>query len=217
MTPTAQQRPFRPVPPVVIGLLGGIAAGKSTIAGQFGSRGLEVIDADRKAREVVRRAEILAGLTERFGAGILTESGELDRRRLAAVAFADDAARRDLEAITHPAIRASILLDLERALAEGTSVVLDVPLLVEGGLIERCDFVVFVDAPEPVRRERAAARGWDPDELERREQAQDNLFVKRKAADFTIDASRSLEEAETQVTEILARLAKAPDSQQAEP
>ena len=213
----AAETPFRPIPPLVIGLLGAVAAGKSTVAGLFGEHGLEVIDADRKAREVVRRAEILADLEHRFGADILTETGELDRRRLAAVAFTDDQARRDLEAITHPAIRASIVLDLERAHAEGTSVLLDVPLLAEGGLLERCDFAVFVEAPDALRRQRAAARGWDAAELDRRDAAQDSASVKKKRADFIIDNSRSLEEARAQVAEILARLAKTPGSLQAEP
>lgn len=213
----AADSPFRPIPPLVIGLLGGIAAGKSTIARLFAARGLEVIDADLKAREVVRRAEVLADLRHRFGPDILSESGELDRQRLAAVAFTDDDARRDLEAITHPAIRASIVLDLERALAEGTSVVLDVPLLTESGLIERCDFAVFVEAADALRAQRAAARGWDADELGRREATQESAYVKRKRADFTIVNSGSLEEATAQVDEILARLAKTPDSLQAEP
>lgn len=214
---SAAAAPFRPAPPLVIGLLGGVAAGKSTIAGLFAEHGLEVIDADRKAREVVRRAEILAGLRNRFGSDILTATGELDRQRLAAVAFSDEAARRDLEAITHPAIRASIILDLERALAEGTSVVLDVPLLAEGGLIEHCDFAVFVEAPDALRKRRAAARGWDEDELRRRDAAQESAQVKMKRADFRIDNSRSLEESRAQVAEILARLARSPRSPQAEP
>ena len=195
------QRPH----PVVIGLLGGIAAGKSTVAAEFAGRGFEVLDADREARVVTADPAIVRAIAQRFGAGVAPD-GQIDRKALAAKVFADPAARRDLEAITHPVVRARLTARLEAALSQGRSVVLDVPLLLEGGLIARCDVCVFVDATEATRRVRARARGWNDDELRRREQAQADLAVKRARCAHTITTNGSLDDVRTQVDALLLRL-----------
>lgn len=204
--PAAAEPPFRVVPPLVIGLLGGIAAGKSTVAAAFARRGLHHVDADRHARAVVEDAAVLAQLHAGFGDGILRPDGGLDRAALAARVFQDPAAKRQLEAITHPPIRRAILADAERALAAGESVLLDVPLLLENGLIERCQATVFVDASEAVRRARAASRGWPEGELERRQATQAPLAEKRARADFVIDNDGPLAATERAVEAVLAQL-----------
>jgi dephospho-CoA kinase len=140
-----------------IGLTGGIASGKSTVAHRFTELGVPVIDADESSRYVVAAGQPgLAKITKRFGTGILTAGGELDRRALRTVVFADSALRRELEAILHPLIRA----DMERraSTAVGPYLVLAIPLLVEGGPNDRIDRTLVVDLPEEVQLERVVAR-----------------------------------------------------------
>lgn len=205
--PAAPHRPFRPVPPLVIGLVGGVAAGKSTVAAAFAAHGLRVIDADRIARRVTAGPSVLTELLREFGEGIQCADGSLDRAALAATVFADPARRQRLEAITHPPIRRAILAELAAARAEGASVLLDAPLLLEGGLIAQCQVVVFVAADEATRRQRAAARGWPPGELERREAAQAPLADKLAAADFVIANDGTLDAVRARVDDLLRRLA----------
>jgi dephospho-CoA kinase len=198
-------RPFRPATPVVIGLVGGIAAGKSTVAGLFADRGLRHVDADAHARAATAEAGVLRELAAAFGPGVVA-GGNLDRAALAAVVFADPGARQRLEAILHPRIRAGILAALAAARAAGESVLLDAPLLLETGLVGFCDAVVFVDCPDAERRRRAAARGWPAGEFERREQAQVPLADKRARATHRVDNGGDLAATNREVSAVLAEL-----------
>jgi dephospho-CoA kinase len=140
-----------------IGLTGGIASGKSTVARRFAELGVPVIDADEAARAVVAAGKPgLAQVLERFGSGVAGENGELDRRALRELIFKDRGSRRDLEAILHPLIRA----DMERSadVAVGPYVVMAIPLLVEGGARDRVDRVLVVDVDEAVQLQRVRAR-----------------------------------------------------------
>jgi dephospho-CoA kinase len=186
--------------------MGGVAAGKSTVAKVFASHGLLHVDADAIAREVLEEPAIRAQLVAAFGNEILTADGQPDRGRLAALAFADRAARQRLEAITHPRIRARISAAMSAARQCGSSVVLDAPLLLEGGLIDACDCTVFVSAGPATRAARAAARGWTEDELARREAAQARLDLKKRRATYTIDNDGSLADIHRQVLAILQRI-----------
>jgi dephospho-CoA kinase len=197
---------FRPDPPLVIGLLGGVAAGKSTIAAALAARGLQHVDADRLAREVAAEGPVLREIAAAFGAGVLDAAGRLDRAALAAIAFRDAAARQRLEALVHPRVRAAIVAATAAARAAGVSVVLDVPLLLERGLIEACDVVVFVQSSEAARRARAAARGWPPGEFERREAAQAPLADKRARAEFVLDNDGPLDAVGRRVDDLLRAL-----------
>jgi dephospho-CoA kinase len=139
-----------------IGLTGGIASGKSTVAQRFVELGVPVIDADESSRLVVAPGQPgLTAVVEKFGAGILT-NGELDRRALRERIFADPRARLDLEAILHPLIRA----DMERRADEsaGSYIVLAIPLLVEGGSRHHLDRILVVDVDEAIQLERLIAR-----------------------------------------------------------
>lgn len=198
--------PFRPIPPLVIGLLGGVAAGKSTVAAAFARHGLLHVDADRIARQVAEDPAVRTRLTARFGDGILAADGQVDRAALARKVFGDVEARAGLEAILHPPIREAILLELQAGLAAGRSVLLDVPLLLENGLIERCHATVFVAASEASRAARAAARGWAEGELQRREAAQAPLARKRAAATFAIDNDGPPEALHSAVALVLQQL-----------
>jgi dephospho-CoA kinase len=140
-----------------IGLTGGIASGKSTVAERFRELGVPVIDADEAARRVVAPGEPgLEALVLRFGQSVLTPHGELDRRALRERIFADEAQRRELEALLHPLIRA----DMERAAgaASGPYVVLAIPLLIEGGPRQDIDRILVVDVDEATQRVRLTAR-----------------------------------------------------------
>lgn len=155
MSPTAPEagphRPYR------VGLTGGIASGKSTVANEFRRLGVEVYSADDIARElVVPGSPLLADLVHAFGPGILTTQGELDRARLRETVFADSGARARLNALMHPAIRARLFAHADAA--AGTYVVLEIPLLVEGGLEGEVDRVLVVDCPESVQLERLTSR-----------------------------------------------------------
>lgn len=141
-----------------VGLTGGIASGKTTVSRLFAALGVTIIDSDEIARDVVAPGTAgLAAIAARFGAEVLQPDGSLDRRRLRELVFADPAARRDLEAITHPAIRAE--MDRLSALAGGPYQMLAIPLLVEGGAArKRVDRVLVVDCPEDVQVRRVMAR-----------------------------------------------------------
>ena len=172
----------------------------------FEAAGLRILDADEKAHAVVRIAAVRDQLVARFGPELLGPDGELRRRTLADLVFRDDEARRDLEAITHPAIRAELEAELDQACAQGQSVVLDVPLLLEGGLIARCDHAVFVQASEATRLARARSRGWDTAELLRREASQAALEEKAARCEFTVHNDKDLVQTRRQVEQILRRL-----------
>jgi dephospho-CoA kinase len=147
-----------PKPPRLrIGLTGGIASGKSTAARRFDELGVPVVDADESSRRVAAPGSPgLAAVASRFGRNVLTANGELDRRALRDLIFADAAARRDLEAILHPLIRAD--LEQRAAAAPGPYVILAIPLLIESGDRSRVQRILVVDVDERVQLERLMAR-----------------------------------------------------------
>jgi dephospho-CoA kinase len=144
-------------PRLRIGLTGGIASGKSTVEERFTELGVSVINADDSARAVVARGSPgLAAVVERFGAGIVTPQGELDRRELRSLIFSDAARRKELEAILHPLIRAD--MEQRSSQASGPYVILAIPLLVEGNSRGRWDRVLVVDADESLQLARLMSR-----------------------------------------------------------
>ncbi|MDX1467053.1 MAG: dephospho-CoA kinase [Halomonas sp.] len=154
---------------MIIGVTGGIASGKSTVARAFAALGIPWVDADDVAREIVEPGEpALDEIAAHFGATVITADGRLDRRALREVVFADEAQRRRLEAITHPRIRERLTAHLARLEARSAPYVLLVsPLLFESGqaaLVDRC---LVIDVPEAVQIARTAARD-DVDEAQAR-------------------------------------------------
>lgn len=140
-----------------IGLTGGIASGKSTVAQRFSELGVPVIDADEAARAVVAPGTTgLSQVIARFGPRVLAENGELNRRALRDLIFSDPGSRQDLERILHPLIRAD--MDRRARAAVGPYLVLAIPLLVEGGSHDRVDRVLVVDVDEAVQLQRVMAR-----------------------------------------------------------
>jgi dephospho-CoA kinase len=140
-----------------VGLTGGIASGKTTVSRLFEALGVPVIDTDQLAREVVAPGEpLLARLAERFGKELIKEDGALNRTALRRIAFADDAARADLEALTHPAILEA--MERRAATAVGPYLLLVIPLLMEQGLAGKVDRVLVVDCSEDLQIRRLQAR-----------------------------------------------------------
>ena len=201
MTGPVSTRPF-----LLIGLTGGIASGKSTVSRQLVELGCLLVDADVLAREVVAPGEpAWRAIVEEFGRDIIAADGQLDRKRLGALVFADPARRKVLEAITHPAIVARRQAILDAWAAEGFDgvVVLDIPLLVEVGAVAHVDRVVLVYAEREVQLERAMGRdGFDRAEAERRVASQMPLAEKVRYAHFVVDNSGTPEETAAQVRAI---------------
>jgi dephospho-CoA kinase len=180
---------------LTVGLTGGIGSGKSTVSALLAAHGAVIIDYDQLARDVVDPGSpALTAIAERFGAGVIAADGSLDRPALGAIVFADADARKDLEGITHPAIRD---LAVQRQLAAGDRaiVVHDNPLLVEMGAAAHCDVVVVVDVPVEVQVERLmSTRGMTEDEAMARINTQASREVRTGAADLVIDNTGPLDE-----------------------
>ena len=193
----------------VIGLTGGIASGKSAVARLLVARGAAVIDADKLAREVVAPGQpALAELVARFGAAILTADGQLDRKRLAQIAFSDEQARRDLNRITHPRIAAASAQAIATWSDAGANVVFyEAALLIENRVHTGLADVIVVSAPSAVQEERLVAR--DPlsvDEARARIAAQLPLEDKIKVATWVIDNSGDLDALAAEVDRVVAEI-----------
>ena len=190
-----------------VGLTGGIGSGKSTVSALLADRGAVVIDYDLLAREAVEvGTPALAQIVERFGPGVLRPDGALDRPALGAIVFGDDEARRDLEAITHPAI-GELAWARDEAAPAGSILVHDHPLLVETGLAGLMDFVVVVDLPEETQLDRLVRlRGMSPEDARARIAAQASRDDRRAAADVVIDNSGTPADLAAAVDALWARL-----------
>lgn len=179
----------------IVGLTGGIASGKSSVAGILASFGVPVVDADRVAREVVAPGTPgLAAVVEAFGPGVLDEAGALDRKALGEIVFADPAKRRALESITHPRIFARSMEQLGAIAGSGVPYgVYDAALLVENGSYKLMQALVVVSAPRDVQRARIIERDrLTAAEADARIDAQLPLEKKVAVADHVIENDADL-------------------------
>jgi dephospho-CoA kinase len=191
----------------VIGLTGGIASGKSTVAELLASRGAAVVDADQLARQIVEPGQpALAELVARFGAAILTPDGRLDRKRLATIAFAEPAARADLGRITHPRIAAASAAAIASWADAGASTVFyEAALLVENRAYTTMDGLIVVAAPPELQYARLVERdGLAPDDANARIAAQAPLADKLAAATWVIQNADDLAALEREVERVVA-------------
>jgi dephospho-CoA kinase len=184
---------------LTLGLVGGIASGKSVVANCFRDLGAVVLDADAAGHAVLREPDVIAALKARWGDRILDAAGQVSRREVAKIVFARDAAadREFLERLTHPRIQMRLQQELAKAQAADPPprvVVIDAALLFEAGWDQLCDKVLFVDAPRDVRLERAVRRGWSADQFAARETAQMPVDEKRRRSDLLIRNVRTLED-----------------------
>jgi dephospho-CoA kinase len=195
----------------VIGIVGGVGSGKSSVARKFSEIApAAIVDADRLGHEALELPEVQAQLRARFGEDIFDEGGKVVRSRLAARVFGDSAesrgARAILEGITHPEIgrMAAAQIAAERAASRVRWIVLDAALLQEAGWDGLCDAVVYVDVSADRRAERARLqRGWSEEEWHRREASQWPVERKRSAADLVISNEGTVEEAARALQEAL--------------
>ncbi|RYY47050.1 MAG: dephospho-CoA kinase [Actinomycetales bacterium] len=191
-----------------VGLTGGIGSGKSTVSARLSELGAVVVDYDLLAREAVEPGSAaLAAIGARFGDDVIAPDGTLDRPALGSVVFADEQARRDLEAITHPAIRELAAARVAQAPAEAV-VVHDHPLLVEMGMAGQCDTVVVVDVPTDVQVERLVEqRGMTEADARARLAAQTSREDRLAVADEVLDNSGTREQLLDAVDALWERLA----------
>lgn len=194
----------------VAGLTGGIATGKSTVAAILEEAGARLIDADRIARDAVRKgAPAYHDTVAHFGGAVLQGDGEIDRKRLAAVIFNDPAEQRALERIVHPQVKQEITrsLDLIRRETPDALVIVDVPLLFESGMDRGLAAAIVVYVPEQIQLERLMARDalTQPEALARI-RAQMPIEKKKSLATLVIDNSGSLERTRDQTLEVYRRL-----------
>ena len=190
-----------------VGLTGGIASGKSTVSAVLRELGAVVIDADQLAREVVQPGTPgLAAVLEAFGPDLLAGDGGLDRPALGKVVFSDERARRRLEGILHPLIRARGA-EIEAAAGPGVVVVHDIPLLVETGQAGSFDAVVVVDVPVETQVSRMVSeRGMSEEDVRARIAAQATREERLAAATHVVDNTGTHEDLRERVTEVFEQL-----------
>jgi dephospho-CoA kinase len=194
---------------LVVGLTGGIATGKSTVAAMFAAHGAAIVDADRIAHDLQEPGQPChREIVRTFGSKILDQAGRLDRRRLGALVFADPLARRTLETIMHPAIREVCQAQIRAAEAAGRTVCLvDAALILEAGQRHRYQKIVLVHAAEEIQLARLTqGRGLSEAEARQRLQAQWPTAAKIAYADFIIDNGGDHQATQTQVAEVYAAL-----------
>lgn len=198
---------------LLVALTGNIASGKTEVARRLASLGATVIDADVLAREVVQAGQpAWYDILARWGEGILDADRQIDRAALRRLVFADPAARRALEEITHPRIEARRRALIDEARHRGDRIVVsDIPLLFEAGMEGRFDRVILVDAPEATRLERLVRRrGLSEADAQRMIDAQMPAAQKRERADYVIDNTGTLEELHARVDEVWRELRRQP-------
>jgi dephospho-CoA kinase len=208
--------------PLVVGVVGGIGSGKSQVTRLLAEAGAQVISGDALGHEALRQPDIKEQVVRRWGAGLLDESGAIERKKLGGIVFADPTELRALEEMVHPWIKRRIREEIEAARGAGILpaggaagkmpapqaplIVLDAAIMLEAGWGDVCDVIVFVDVPRDIRLERIARqRGWTEKEVAAREEAQWPLADKRARADIVLDNSGSPADLNRQVDALLAR------------
>lgn len=180
-----------------IGVLGGIASGKSAATSILREFGAEVFDADKAGHQVLDMPEVREEIRERFSSTVFDDQGKISRPKLAKLVFGPEPEHREallaLEKISHPRI-AKLLSDAQaHAASRGVpAFVVDAPVMIKAGWISQCDYVLFIEASREVRLARALARKWTENEFDIREGSQEKLEVKRQHADFVISNENDL-------------------------
>jgi dephospho-CoA kinase len=196
---------------VSIGLVGGVASGKSLVAKTLVELGAVHLDADRTGHEVLADdAEVHRLLVGRWGDSIVAADGRIDRAAIARHVFGGSesaaADRAFLESVLHPRIGARLKQRAEEAAISGKpAVVLDAPLLLEAGWKPLCDVILMIDSPRELRRKRAATRGWSEAEFDLREAAQWPVDKKRQSADAVISNTGTADELHRAVADFWAK------------
>lgn len=200
----------------MIGLTGGIASGKSTVAGILEELGARVIDSDALTHEALRDPEVIRTFRGWWGERVCTADGCIDRAAMAEIIFENQAERSRMERFLYPLLkrrREALMGESDRDPAV-RAIVINSPLLHEFGLDKICDLLVHVDCERASRQRRAlATRGWTEEEFARREKLQKPLDMKRAAADYRVINDSSVEALRSQVKPLFERLLLEPPSE----
>lgn len=189
----------------IIGILGGVASGKSFVAEQFRRLGAMVLDADQVGHEVLREPEVIQAVRERWGDKVIAENGQINRSEVAKIVFAPTPDGTEelafLEQLTHPRIGRRLQQEFARARQSRDIevVILDAPVMLKSGWNRFCDHILFIEVSRNLRLQRARERGWSDANFTAREAAQESLETKRAAASHILDNSGSLEATRLQV------------------
>ena len=189
----------------IIGIIGGIGSGKSTVAALFQQLGAAVISADDIGHQVLLLPEVKQAVQQRWGSAVFGNDGEIDRRALAAVVFAEEKELAYLKSLTHPMIAEEAHRQQEEHKRSGVQLcLLDAPLLLESGWDHLVDLIVFVSASAEERWDRVKDRGWTESEWRQRELAQFSVEEKSRRANVVLDNSCDTDHLRMQI-EMLAR------------
>lgn len=191
----------------VIGILGGICSGKSTVAAEFAKLGCKVIDADEIAKKLIEKRNIKEKIAASFGQDILNKQGKIDRRKLAGVVFSDGDKLSLLNSIIHPPVLTRIeqLIKRYNRQKRTRAIVLDMPLLAEVGWANRCNRLIFVDCKQKLRLKRAKKKGiFNRNQLKKRENFQISLDRKTEISDNAINNNFDFRALAKQVADIFS-------------
>jgi dephospho-CoA kinase len=193
----------------IIGILGGVGSGKSTVAAEFARLGCSVIDADSIAHEVLEEKTVKEMVVASFGKDILDSTGKINHSRLADIVFVDGDKLSQLNSIIHPLVlaRAEQLIEQYNHQNDVAAIVLDAPLLLEVDWAKRCDKLIFVDCKQQLRAERAEKTGiFSKNQLKNRENFQISLDNKSAIADNTIDNNSDFSALALQVADVFSHI-----------
>ena len=194
---------------MVIGILGGIASGKTTVARCFEPLGCAVIEADKLAHEILQEPDTKEQIISLFGDGVIDADGRVNRKSLAKVAFSDYHALKRLDELVQPKVMVQVGALIDHYQQDGAvkAIVLDAPLLAEVDRLDCCDVLVFVEASEQIRLERLKKSGkFDENELKKRENFQISLDKKRKIAHYVVRNNSDLSDVAEQVAQLFSTL-----------
>ena len=186
----------------VIGIVGGVASGKSVVSRELQRLGAVALNVDGFGHDVLRQPEIVSLVVQRWGKEVLDTDGQVIRKKIAAIVFADDGAKElaYLESITHPRISARIAQEIENSRqTDCPALIVDAAVMLKAGWDRHCDVILFVNCPKETRWERAKNRGWTREQFESRELSQTAIDRKRATANIVIDNSGSLDQTYEQV------------------
>ena len=190
----------------IIGIMGGIGSGKSTVAAEFAKLGCKVIDADKIAHELLKRDAIKEKIVAFLGLDVVDSKGNINRKKLGEIVFADYDKLTMLNGIIHPLVieRVEELIEQYTRQNQIKAVVLDMPLLVEIGWAERCDKLIFVNCEQKIRAERAKKMGFDKNQLKIRENFQISLDSKVALADNVVENNSDFSAMVRQIADIFS-------------